>query len=57
MGGAPNEVSAGVGKNILLEAFTHPMIPLTQNHFPSQEGIFCVSPPGRGAERSECRGG
>ncbi len=57
MGGAPNEVSAGVGKNILLEAFTHPMIPLTQNHFPSQDGIFCVSPPGRGAERSECRGG
>jgi hypothetical protein len=27
-GGAPNEVSAGVGKIILEYIFTHPMIPL-----------------------------
>jgi hypothetical protein len=28
-----------VGKIIHPEVFTHPMILLTQNHFPSQEGI------------------
>jgi hypothetical protein len=33
-------VSAGVGKNMLIDAFTHPMILLTQNHYPSQEGIL-----------------
>jgi hypothetical protein len=28
-----------VGKHILIDAFTHPMISLTQNHYPSQEGM------------------
>jgi hypothetical protein len=41
-GGAPNEVSAGVGNNILVDVFTHPMIPLREIITPPKRGYKTI---------------